>query len=114
MRVVPALEPFEDRHPGLGMGLEATTVQHFALERGEEALGHGVVVRIADRTDRGHDAHFLAALAERVTRILTAPVAMVNDTVGPALRERHIERIEHELGPQAVSYTHLRAHETPE
>ena len=47
MRVVPAFEPFEDRHTGPGLGLEATAVQHFAFEHREEALGHGVIVRIA-------------------------------------------------------------------
>jgi len=53
MWVVPSLEPFEDRHAGLGVGFEATTVQYFALERGEEPLGHGVIVSTADQPIEG-------------------------------------------------------------
>jgi hypothetical protein len=93
MRVAPALVPFEDRHAGLGLGFAATPANHFALERGEESLGHGVVVSIADRAHRGHHTHILAKPAEGVARILSIPVAVVNDAVGPALREHHVERV---------------------
>ena len=98
MRVVPALEPREDRHPRLGVTLERPAIDDFTLEGGEEALGHGVVVRIASRSHRGHDASFATSLAERIARILAALVGMVNDRLRPPLRERHVERIEHELG----------------
>ena len=45
MQVVPALDPLEDRCPGLGLRLEPTPVEEFLLEGSEEAFGHGVVVR---------------------------------------------------------------------
>jgi hypothetical protein len=46
-RVVPALDEVEDRHPGLGLGGEATPIQELALEGGEEALTEGIVVGVA-------------------------------------------------------------------
>ena len=39
VRIVPALQPLEDRHPRFGLAAEPSPVEHFALERGEEALG---------------------------------------------------------------------------
>src|SRR5690606_22092590 len=68
MRVVPALDPLEDRHPGFGLAFEPPTVKHLAFERGEEALGHRVVVGIAHRAHRRHDAGFPAALTESIAR----------------------------------------------
>ena len=50
MGIVPALQPLEDGHPRLGLALKLAPIQYLALKRGEEALGHGVVVRIAGRT----------------------------------------------------------------
>ena len=43
----PALDIAEDRHPGLGLLGEPMACQEFALECGEEALTHGIVVGIA-------------------------------------------------------------------
>ena len=70
MRVVPTLDPFEDRHASLGLTLEASAAEQFALERGKEALRHGIVIGITDRTHRGHDARFATALAEGITGVL--------------------------------------------
>jgi len=52
MRVVPALDPFEQGHSGLGFRPEAPMLEQLLLERGEHALGHGVVVGIAHRAQR--------------------------------------------------------------
>ena len=100
MRIVPALEPLEERHAGFGLTLKPATVEHFAFERGEEAFGHGVIVGIADRADRRHHARCLAAFPEGIARVLTAAIRMMDDGVGSALRERHVEGTEHQLGPQ--------------
>ena len=35
VRIVPALQPLEDRHPRFGLAAEPSPVEHFALERGE-------------------------------------------------------------------------------
>ena len=52
MRVVPALDPFEDRHFGFRLGPEPATAQQLSLERSEEALRHSVVVRVTNRAHR--------------------------------------------------------------
>ena len=36
MQVVPALDPLEDRYPGLGLRLEPTPMEQFLLEGSEE------------------------------------------------------------------------------
>jgi hypothetical protein len=50
--VIPRLDPGEDRRLRLGRCLEARSIQQLALERGEEALGHRVVIGIADAAHR--------------------------------------------------------------
>src|SRR5689334_10851275 len=51
----------------------------FAFEGGEERLGHGVVVGIADRAGRGAHACFPASEAEGHGCVLAALVRMVDD-----------------------------------
>jgi hypothetical protein len=67
-----ALDEFKDRHPSFCLGLEAVAIEQLALERGEEALAHRVVVRVTHTTHRRPDAHLAAALAERDRRVLAA------------------------------------------
>ena len=62
--VVPTLNPGEDSHAGLRLGLEAVALDELGLQAGEEALGHRVVVGIAHGAHRGANAHLPAALAE--------------------------------------------------
>ncbi len=69
-RVVEAFDEGEHRHPGLGLGPEAAAVEQLSLEGGEECLGHGVVVGVADRAGGGAHAHFFASEAEGQRRIL--------------------------------------------
>jgi hypothetical protein len=57
-------------------------------------------VRIAHRADRGHHAGFLAALAERIARILTARIGMVDNPLGSALNQRHLKRRQDQLRAQ--------------
>src|SRR6267378_2490337 len=51
-RVVPALDKLEDRHARFGLRLETPAREQLAIERGEEALAHRVVVGIAHRFSR--------------------------------------------------------------
>src|ERR1700743_823008 len=69
-RVIPALDVAEDGHSGLGLRGEPPACQQFALERCEEALAHGVVVSVADRSHGGAGAAAAAATTERQGRIL--------------------------------------------
>ena len=43
-RVVPALDVGEQRQPSLGLGLPTAPVAQLAFKRGDEALGHRVLV----------------------------------------------------------------------
>ena len=70
MRVIPAFNEVEDRTAGLGLGLEAATVEQFTFEGGKETLAHGVIEAIADRAHRGAHAGVAATLAEGERSIL--------------------------------------------
>ena len=48
----------------LGLRLEAVPADKLAFEGGEEALAHGVVIFVADRTHRGTHTCIAAAMAE--------------------------------------------------
>ena len=100
MRVVPTFDPFKHRHLRLRLALEPTTAEQLALERREEALRHRVVVRIADRSHRGHYTGFPAALAERVAGVLAATIRVVDHRSGLALRDRHVQRRQNQLRAQ--------------
>ena len=62
MGVVPALDVPEELRLRFGMIPKPGPVEQFALEAGEEALGHGVVVTVSDGTHRERDAGVAAAL----------------------------------------------------
>ena len=71
MGVVPAFDELEHRDARLELRAEAVAIEKLALERGEEALAHRVVVRVADRPHRGPHVGFPAALAEGDRGVLT-------------------------------------------
>src|SRR6266536_4008326 len=89
-RVVPTLDVSEQRDPRRRLGLEAAPVKEFALQAGEEAFRHRVVVGVADAAHRRANAHLQAALAERDASVLTALIAMVNHLRRSALGDRHV------------------------
>ena len=95
--VVPRLNPAKDIQPGLRLGGPASAVYKFALQRGKEAFGHGVVIRIAHRAHGWTDLHLLAALAKGHAGVLTALVAVVNDLLRSSDVQRHIERSNHQV-----------------
>ena len=99
-RVVEALDEVEDGHLRLGLRLEAFAVEKLALERREEALAERVVVRVADRAHRGSDTGLPAAQPERDRRVLRALVRVMDHSLGPALPDGHVQRVEDELRAQ--------------
>ena len=106
--IVEALDELEDGHARFGLRLEPAAIEKLALERGEEALRHRVVVGVADRAHRGPHAGLAAALAERDGGILRALIRVMDDILRPARCERHVQRIEHDLGVQASPSTSRR------
>src|SRR3990172_6919289 len=99
MRGVPALDPLEHDRLRLGRRREPLAVEQLALERREEALRHGIVVRVAHRPHRGPDSRCLAAKPERNRRVLGALIRVMDHALRPALPERHVERLSHDLPP---------------
>src|SRR5260370_18365596 len=72
--VVEALDPVEEREPGLVAGAEGVPVEQFGLDGGEEALGDGVVEGVAAAAHARQDAGVLHRLAEGEARVLGPPV----------------------------------------
>jgi hypothetical protein len=100
MRVIPTFDPFEHSHLGFRLSFEPTAVQQFTFERGKEALGHCIVVRVAHGTHRGHDAGFSASLAKGVARVLAASIGVVDDCRRLPLCDRHVQRRQNQLRSQ--------------
>src|ERR1700719_343275 len=76
--IVPPLDVAEDRHPGLGLRCEPAACQQLAFQRSEEALAHGVIVGVTNRSHGWAHTGFPAAAAERQRCILGALVAVVD------------------------------------
>ena len=100
MRVVPTFDPFKNGHLRLRLTFEATTTEQLSLERGEKALRHRVVVRITDRSHRGHDTGLSASLAERIARVLASTIRMMDHRLRPPLRDRHVQCRQNQLRTQ--------------
>ena len=75
--VVPAFDELEDRHARLGLGTERTPVDELALQRGEKALGHGVVKAVPGRPGRGKHPHLPAPFAKGERSVLRALDALI-------------------------------------
>ena len=79
MRIIPTLDPSEDRPTCFVSSLEVMAVQHFTLESRKDTFGHGVVETIADAAHRGSYTEQRAAPAEGNRCVLAA-------VIGGALR----------------------------
>ena len=71
-RVVPAFDEGEHRSAGFVRTPEPTTVDQFALKRGEEALRDSVVVAITDRAHERANAGLLTTPTEAFNRLLSS------------------------------------------
>src|SRR5215467_12514733 len=63
-RIVEALDEGEHCASRLGLRLEPAAIEQFAFEGREEALAHGIVISIADRTHRRSHTGLTTAVAE--------------------------------------------------
>jgi hypothetical protein len=98
--VVPA-DPFDDRELELGAGAPHAVGDQLRLERVDEALGERVVVRVAGQADRREHAGVVERLRGGKAQVRVAAIAVLHELdVGarPALRERHAQRVEHQVG----------------
>jgi hypothetical protein len=88
----------------LGLGVKGLAVEPFAFEGGKEALAESVVKAIADRAHRWADPSFSAAAAKGHGRVLTAMIGMMDDRLGRALSESHLEGLQDQLRAQMSSH----------
>src|SRR5712691_12331085 len=102
--VVPAFDKAKTSHLRFGLRGEPTAFQQLALEGGEEALAHGVVVGIPYGAHGRPHVRFLASLAERERRVLASLVAVVDDVAGLPLADRHLQRVQHQFGAEVVRH----------
>ncbi len=96
--VVPAFDEVEKGEARVGPGAEAVAIEQFALEGREEALTHGVVVGVAHTAHRRPDAGVTTAPSKGERRVLTPLIGVMNHIGRAALRDRHVERGQDELG----------------
>lgn len=99
-RVVEAFDELDDRLAGLVVSLERRAADQLALECGEEALTHGVVVAVADGSHRRPDSRFPASPAELDRGVLAALIGMMDHCRGRSLHDGHVERRRDERCPQ--------------
>src|SRR2546428_721922 len=103
--VVPGLEVIKDGDPRLLPGFEVRAVEKLALETGEEALGHRVVIGRADLAHRGGDPRLAAAVAEGEAGVLRSVIGVVDESgLGTATSDRHLERCGDDLGLQGSAH----------
>lgn len=81
------------------LSTELEAVDELALEACEEAFAERVVVAVADRTHGQVYTEFSAAVAEGNGSVLTALVGVVDDVVGSALLDCHVQGVRDEFGP---------------
>ena len=75
-RVVPTLDPSEDRQACLGLDIPAAPGNQLTFQVGKETLGHGVVVGIVHGSHGRLYAHFLAPVAKGNAGVLAALVGV--------------------------------------
>src|SRR6476620_3984271 len=100
MTAAPIVEAFDERErrvARLVLCLEPAASEKLAFEGGEEALAHGIVVCVADRTHRGAHAGVTAAVAELDRAVLRTLVGVMDHASGPPRRQSHVQSIEHQL-----------------
>lgn len=99
--VVEPGDVFDDGQLQLRARAPGAVGDQLGLEGVDEALGHRVVKRIADRSDRGEDAGVIELLGVVGRRILRAAVGVGHELeVGAmlALAEGHAQGVEDEVG----------------
>ena len=86
----------------MGVALDEANFREQARKRSVTAV---------HRAQRGHDTGFLTALAERIARILTAPIGVLDNTLRAALYQHHFQPRKPQLRFQVR--LHSPSHETP-
>ena len=111
-RVVEGLDPGEDRSGEPGTGGPVVPIEEFALEAGEEALGDGVVQRVADGAHRAEQPGVAKALPEDPAAVVRSVIRVGDRTLGWASAPGgHVDGVGDELGAHVIS--DRPAHDAP-
>src|SRR5215218_6016063 len=103
--VVEAFYVLEDRRPHHLPGRPAAPVKKLRLQSGDERLSEGVVVGRAHPTHRRHQSLIIQSLAEGQRSALHYSIRVVHEPrSGLAPRDRHLQSIDDELGPQVCGH----------
>ena len=109
VRIVETLNEGKHRTASLDLALEARAIEKLAFEGSEEALTHGVVIRITNRAHRRTHASLAAAATEFDRGVLRPLIGMMNDITGTAHCQRHVQRIEDQLSGERGGHRPARA-----
>ena len=74
-----------------------TAIEKLAFESGEEALAHGVIIGVSNRTHRGTHAGLAAAMAELDRGVLRTLIGVMDHPSGWSPQQRHVQGIKHQL-----------------
>ena len=77
-------------------GFEGLAVNEFALKAGEETLRHGITNASPNIPMEWPHTHLAAAIAEGHAGVLAPLVAMMNNLLGVALLQSHIQCSQHQ------------------
>jgi len=100
MRIVPAFDELKNNWARLSWCTEACAVEQFTFEGGEEAFTHGIVKTITDRAHGRADAGFAAAATKGQGSVLASMIGMVDDILGMALLDSHLQSLQDQLRAQ--------------
>lgn len=104
MRIVPAFYKLKNDGARFSRGVEAGAVEQFAFEGGEEAFTQGIVKAITDRAHGRADVRFAAAVTKGKGRVLAAMIGMVDDILGMALLDSHLQSLQDQLRAQVSGH----------
>ena len=100
MRIVPAFDELKNGRARFSRGAEAGAVQQFAFEGGKETFTQGIVKAITDRAHGRADASFAAAATKGKGGVLAAMIGMMDDILGTALLDGHLQGFQDQLRAQ--------------
>jgi hypothetical protein len=98
-------DPLDDRELQLGSGAPDAVGDQLGLEGVDEALGHRVVVGVADGADRREHAVVVEDVVKRVAGVLAAGVGVMHEpqvSAGLAARQGHPQGVEGKVGAHVV------------
>ena len=94
-QVVPALNPGKDGQAGLDLRLPDASVDQLTLQRGKEALSHGVVIGVARRSHGDLHPQLPAPVAKLYAGVLATLIRVMDHALCLAGGHRHLQRLSH-------------------